>query len=354
MTKTIAVIPGEESAVEAMEATLLVLQNLNLDVDWVFPPVGESGLQSHGSVFPDAAKTIIDNADATLFGATSGPCTKALFYLRWGKQTYANVRPTRFTKGFQSPLANPDSVDFIIVRENLEDSYLWLEGELEDLAPLNLKSRTADKKAHEMGPGKYAIKAITRAGSERVIRYSFELATRRAAEGKEGKVTVGAKTNMLPQTDGLFAAVGEEVAKDFPNIKHETFIVDDLAHRLVARADEFDVVVMPNLYGDILSDAAAGLVGGLGLAPSACVGEDYAYFEPAHGTAPDIVGQGIVNPTATLMSAAMMLSYLGDEPNARRINQAIDKAYAERKSLTPDQGGTASTTEFAENLLSLI
>jgi isocitrate/isopropylmalate dehydrogenase len=344
---------------------MLVLQNLNLNINWVFPPVGEAGLKSHGSEFPDEAKTIIDSADATLFGATSGPCTKALFYLRWGKQTYANIRPTRYTEGFRSPLAHPELVDFIIVRENLEDSYLWLEGNIEDLAPLNLTSRTASMKAHEMGPGKYAIKAITEAGSERVIRHSFELAASRALErsdsNREAKVTVGAKTNMLPQTDGLFAAIGKKVAKDFPNIRHETFIVDDLAHRLVAKAHEFDVVVMPNLYGDILSDAAAGLVGGLGLAPSACIGEDYAYFEPAHGTAPDIAGQGIVNPTATLMSAAMMLEYLAektDRPDyanaAALIEEAVDAGF-EANALRPMEfGGDMGTNAVTAELISKV
>ena len=303
---------------------------------------------SHGSRFPDEAKLAIDQADATLFGATSGPCVQALFYLRWGKQTFANVRPARYTKGLSSPLANPEKTDFVIVRENLEDAYLFLEGKLKELEPLNLTSRTLGQKAHELGDGNYAIKAITRAASEKVIRFAFELARKRTRIGHPGKVCVTAKTNMLPKTDGLFSSVGDQVAKDFPDIGHETLIVDDFAHKLVCRSDTFDVIVMPNLYGDILSDAAAGLVGGLGLAPSACIGESYAYFEPAHGTAPDIAGKGIVNPTATMLSAAMMLSYLGDEQNAQRLQQAIDDAYSDGSVLTPDQGGTASTVEFAE------
>ena len=351
MTKTVAVIPGEEAAAEAMEVSMHLLQQLDLDINWVYPPVGTEALESHDSLFPDAARTMIDNSHATFFGATSGPSTKALFYLRWGKQTFANVRPTRYIKGFKSPLANPEKVDFVIVRENLEDAYLFLEGDIEDLAPLNLSSRTAGQKAHELGEGKYSIKAITRAGSERVIRHAFTLARERAAQGKRGKVTVGAKTNMLPKTDGLFAAVGKEIAAQYPDIEHETLIIDDLAHKLVSRTEEFDVLVMPNLYGDIMSDAAAGLVGGLGLAPSACIGDSYAYFESAHGTAPDIAGLGIINPTATLLSAALMLSYLGDHNNANRLEQAIARAYEHRTKLTPDQGGSATTSEFAEALL---
>ena len=354
MTKTVAVIPGEEAAAEAMEVSMHLLQQLDLDINWVYPPVGTEALESHGSLFPDAAKTMIDNSHATLFGATSGPSTKALFYLRWGKQTFANVRPTRYLKGFSSPLANPENVDFVIVRENLEDAYLFLEGDIEDLAPLNLTSRTAGQKAHELGEGKYSVKAITRTGSERVIRHAFTLARERAAQagnGKRGKVTVGAKTNMLPKTDGLFASVGKEIASEYPDIEHETLIIDDLAHKLISRTEEFDVLVMPNLYGDIMSDAAAGLVGGLGLAPSACIGDSYAYFESAHGTAPDIAGQGIINPTATLLSAALMLSYLGDVGTAQRLERAIAEVYANRTNLTPDQGGSATTREFAEALL---
>lgn len=351
MTKTVAVIAGEDSAAEAMDATMRVLQRLELDIEWVYPPVGEAARVSHDSLFPQEAMAMIDNADATLFGATSGPCTKALFYLRWGKQTYANIRPTRYRPGFGSPLANPNEVDFVIVRENLEDAYLFLEGPIEDLEPLNLTSPTLRQKAHELGDGCYAIKAITEAGSERVIRHAFELARSRS---ESPRVTVGAKTNMLPKTDGLFARVGDRVAKNYPDVAHDTLIIDDLAHRLVSDAQSFDVIVMPNLYGDILSDAAAGLAGGLGLAPSGCIGDDYAYFEPAHGTAPDIAGQGIVNPTATLLSAAMMLAYLGETTAATRLEQAIDQVYAEGESLTPDQGGSASTQAFADRVVSVL
>jgi isocitrate/isopropylmalate dehydrogenase len=286
-----------------------------------------------------------------LFGATSGASGAALFYLRWGKQTYANVRPTRFRPGFSSPLADPDGIDFVIVRENLEDLYVSVEGDLAALAPLELVSATQRTKVHELGAGRFAVKAITEAGSERVIRFAFELARKRAAAGHEGKVTVGAKTNMLPQTDGLFARIGRQVAEEYPDVTHESYIIDDLAHRLVGRPKSFDVVVMPNLYGDVLSDAAAALAGGLGLAPSGCYGDDYAYFESAHGTAPDIAGQGIVNPTATLLSAAMLVDHLGMAEQSARLEAAIDAAYADGSVLTPDQGGKASTTEFAEAVI---
>ena len=344
---TVAVIPGEGSAPEAVAATIGVVDALGVDIDWIHPPVGDAARRSHGSRFPDEARETIDGADATLFGATSGASVEALFHLRWGRQTYANVRPCRFRRGFRSPLADPAGLDFVIVRENLEDLYLFLEGDLAELGPLDKTSRTTGRKVHEMGEGRYAIKAITVAGSERVLRFGFELARRRRDAGGVGKVTVAAKTNMLPQTDGLFARIGETVADEYPDIEHETFIIDDFAHRLVARTRDLDVVVLPNLYGDVLSDAAAGLVGGLGLAPSGCYGDGTAYFESAHGTADDIAGTGTVNPTATMLSAAMMLDHLGFGDEASALDDAISSVYARGRHLTPDQDGTATTSQFA-------
>jgi isocitrate/isopropylmalate dehydrogenase len=351
VTKNIAVIPGEDAAPEAMDQTLRVIDSLSLDLQWHFPTVGEQASASHGSTFPDIARQVIDDCDTTLFGSTSGPSGRALYYLRWGKQTFANVRPAKWLPGFNSPLADPENVDFVIVRENLEDLYLSLEGELTDLAALGLSSRTTGLPPESLGEGFYALKAITRQGSERVIRYAFDLARRRREKGLPGHVTLGSKWNMLPKTDGLFRDVGASIAAENPDIPYQAFIIDDLAHRLVSQADSFDVIVMPNLYGDILSDAAAGLVGGLGLAPSGCYGDDYAYFESAHGTAPDIAGQGIINPTATLMSAAMMLEHLGFEEASERIFSAIADIYVRRDRLTPDQGGTAGTAACCDAII---
>jgi len=346
--KKVAVVPGEGAAAEAIEAVVALLETMALDLDWVFPTVGEAARGQGLPAFPDAARDEIDAADATLFGATSGPSAPVLVYLRWGKQTYANVRPTRWVPGFRSALAAPEGIDFVIVRENLEDAYLFLEGDLADLAPLDLRSPTLGAKPHELGEGRYALKAITRQGSERVIRFAFDLAARRKREGHSGRITLAAKWNMLPQTDGLFRATGERIAAEHPEIGFETLLVDDFAHRLVLRPQSFDVVVLPNLYGDILSDAAAGLAGGLGLAPSGCYGDAYAYFESAHGTAPDIAGQGIVNPTATLLSAAMMLDYLGRSDAAAALRRAIDAVYAEGRQLPPDQGGQTGTRAFCD------
>jgi isocitrate/isopropylmalate dehydrogenase len=331
--KRVVVIEGEDAAPEAMRPSVALLQGLGLPIDWIRPE-------------PKDARAAIDASDATYFGATSGPSTAALFYLRWGKQTYANLRPVRFFEGANSPLARPAGIDLAIVRENLEDLYVGVEGPIEQLAPLALSSRTSGRPIADLAPGRFALKVISERGSERVARFAFELARRRRARGRPGRVTCGTKHNMLAQTDGLFRDVAARVAREYPDVAFEVRIVDDLAHRLVAHAHDLDVVLLPNLYGDILSDAAAALVGGLGLAPSGCYGESYAYFEPAHGTAPDIAGKNVINPTATLLSGALLLEYLGFADEARRVERAIESAYRHGDALPPDQGGSASTTEF--------
>lgn len=347
-TRHVVLIPGEDAAPEAFEPTVELIDGLGLDIAWRRPPVGSGAQASHGSSFPDEARRAIDEAHATFFGATSGPSAAALFYLRWGKQTYANVRPARFLVGARSPLAEPANLDLTIVRENLEDLYVFAEGDLESLEPAAITSGTLRRPLHELAPGRFAIKVITEAGSERVLRFGFELARRRREQGRPGKLTVGTKHNMLPRSDGLFRDVALRLATEYPDIALESLIVDDLAHRLVARPHAFDVLVLPNLYGDILSDAAAALVGGLGLAPSGCFGDDYAYFESAHGTAPDIAGRGIINPTAMILSGVMMLEYLGFADAAAALTRAVESVYAEGRVLTPDQGGDASTREFCD------
>jgi isocitrate/isopropylmalate dehydrogenase len=345
-TKRIVVIEGEDAAPEAVRPTIELVDRLGADIEWVRPPVGEEGERQHGSVFPDECRRAIDESDATLFGATSGKSGLALFYLRWGKQTYANVRPARWLPGYRSPMARPDGIDFVIVRENLEDLYVGAEGNLEALRPLGISGFTSRSPLADLGPGRFALKVITEAGSERVARFSFELARRRKAAGLPGKVTCATKHNMLPQSDGLFREVAKRVAAEYPDITFESFIVDDFARRLIASPHDLDVVVLPNLYGDILSDAAAGVIGGLGLAPSGCYGDTYAYFESAHGSAPDIAGRNIINPTATILSAVMMLEHLGLGAEARRLETAVERVYSAGQALTPDQGGRASTTDF--------
>jgi isocitrate/isopropylmalate dehydrogenase len=332
---TVAVIEGEDASPEAVRPVVSLLDGLGLGIRWTYPEVGPAGLAA------------IDAADCTLFGATSGASAVALYHLRWGRGTYANVRPVRYVPGARSPLASPEGIDLVIVRENLEDVYVRAEGSLEELTSPAPMSLTFRRPVDELGPGRFAMKVITEAGSERVIRHALSLASQR-----RGRLCVSAKHNMLPQTDGLFVEIGRALAAEHPDVDVEVLIVDDLAHRLVVDPHRFDVIVLPNLYGDVLSDLAAGLVGGLGLAPSACYGDDYAYFEPAHGTAPDLAGTGTINPTATLLSACMMLDHLGFADDARRVVAAIERAYADGTTLPPDQGGSATAAAFCEAVAS--
>jgi len=345
--KKVVVLPGDDAAPEAMAATMDVLHALELPIDYLEFPPGEKWVRGETDV---QARQAIDSSDTTLFGSTSGKTT-SIVYLRWGKQTYANVRPAKWSPGYRSPMARPEGTDFVIVRENLEDLYLGLEGPLQDLAPLKLNSRILRGPLDTSERGVYAIKVITERNTRRVADFACQLALRRKREGGKGKLTCTSKYNMLRHADGFFRQIVEETAAKYPEIKYEQFIVDDFARRIVASPQDLDVVVMPNLYGDILSDAAAGTLGGLGLAPSGCYGDNYAYFESVHGTAPDIMGMGIINPTATMLSAAMMLDYLGFSKAAIRFETAVRKVYAEGRMLTVDQGGNAKTSEFARAVI---
>jgi isocitrate/isopropylmalate dehydrogenase len=345
--KRVVVLPGDDAAPEGMAATMDVLRAMRLPIDYVEFPPGEKWVRGDTDT---KARRAIDESDTTLFGSTSGKTT-SIGYLRWGKQTYANVRPTRYFKGFRSPMAKPDGIDYVIVRENLEDLYLGLEGPLGDLAPLHLQSRILRGPLDTSARGIYAIKVITERATRRVAEFASQLALKRKRAGGKGKVTCTSKYNMLQQSDELFRRIVQETVAAHPELTYEQFIVDDFARRIVQSPYDFDVVVTPNLYGDILSDAAAGTIGGLGVAPSGCYGENYAYFESVHGTAPDIMGRQIINPTASILSAAMMLNYLGLADDSARLEEAVRKVYAEARSLTPDQGGEAKTGEFARAVI---
>jgi len=352
--KRVAVIAGEDASPEAVHPTIEILHALALDIDFALPAVGAEGLRTCGDLFPAGARKSIDEADAVLFGAASAAAIPALFYLRWGRQTYANLRPARWIPGFQSPLADPEGIDIALVRENLEDVYAGVEGDLAQLAPLDLQSLTWGRPLAALGPGTFALKVITERGAERVLRFAFALAQRRKRAGRPGRLTCTQKHNMLFVSDGLFRRTAERLATEFTDVDLEVLIIDDFAHRLVRRPQDFDVVVMPNLYGDILSDAAAGLIGGLGLAPSGCYGDSFAYFEPCHGTAPDLAGKNCINPTATILSAVMMLEHLGYDAAARALDAAVAAVYGAGRWLTPDQGGAASTTEFCRAVTDMI
>lgn len=343
--RTVAVAPGDDAAPEAMAASMLVLEAMDLPLAFDVLPTGVE--LADMAVDEREAFMIgrLDAADTVLFGSSNGT-TPGIAHLRWGRGTYANVRPVEWRRGFRSPMADPEQLHYVIVRENLEDAYVGIMGDAEDLHASGLIGPRA-RLAWE-GEGRYAAKIITRQGTEKVARFSFELARSRAADnGTSPHLTVSAKTNMLPATDRWFCSIVEEIGADYPDVRLSQFIVDDMAHRLVTSPGEIDVLLLPNLYGDVLSDLGAGTIGGMGLAPSGCYGDGVAYFESAHGTAPDLVGQERINPTATLLSAVMMLRWLDLDDEARRLDGAVTRVYDEGRALTVDQGGTATTGEFA-------
>ena len=283
----------------------------------------------------------MDNSHATWFGAMVNGVS-LLGYLRWKRGTYANVRPVQYHKNFNSPLKNPENIDFIVIRENLEDLYPPREGNVEELAEVAARHPEWDK----LDGGIYALKVITEKNTRNVAKFAAELARTRKQDGHPGKVTIGVKDNVLRRSDGLFRDAAKAAMAAYPDVQVETCIADALFHRMIIAPETLDVVLLPNMFGDLLADGAAAMVGGLGLAPSACIGDEYAYFEPVHGTAPDIEGKHVINPTATLQALSMAVDYLGFPTEGAKLDRAIDAVYCERSALTPDQGGKASTEEF--------
>ena len=349
--KTIVALPGEGIGIEVVDATCEVLDGLGLALKILHPPQGAAALAAHGTPLPEETKRVAREADGVLFGAAGPSSSAVVAWLRWEMEAYAGVRPVRFYPGMHSPLGDPDGIDYVILRENSQDLYPGREGDLEVLA--RVMPDLADKTGRtigQFGAGRFAVKVVTPAGVERIAKFAVALARRRQARGTPGKVTCVTKSNVLPKSDGLFQQVSEQVVRA-AGLPFEHFHVDDMARRLVRFPREMDVVLCMNLYGDILSDLAAETAGGLGLAPSGCFGDGWAYFESVHGSAPDIAGRGIANPTATILSAAMMLDHIGLPAAAQRLQEAVGRVYRERKTLTPDQGGSATTRAMAQAVL---
>jgi 3-isopropylmalate dehydrogenase len=304
---------------------------------------------------PLETQQAIDQADAILFGAASSTALPILLYLRWGLKTYANVRPVRHIPGAQSPLKDPERIDYVIVRENLEGLYPGREGDLALLRErLPQLSDLTGQRLKDIGDGKFAVCVITEERTKKLAEFAVELALERKRHGHEGRISCLTKSNMLRQSDGLFQTVVESVVKGHRALAYDHFLVDDGARRLVQSPEQFDVIITSNLYGDILSDVGAATIGGLGLAPSGCYGEGKAYFEPVHGTAPDLAGQQRINPTATLLSAVLMLEYLRLGTHAAQLEEAVRTVYREGRVRPVDQGGRASTTEFCRAVRRLL
>lgn len=344
---TVCVIAGDDAAPEAMHPTVEVLRTLASDIRFVEASSGRKALERCGETFPNETLKAIDSAHCTLFGASGGPSRPILWYLRWAKETYVNVRPVRWYPGHCSPMLHPERIDYLIVRDNLEGMYPPREGDVAELAVLSSSSSWWQAPPIEKR-GTYAVRVCTDEQMHRVAVAACELAFHRQANGYPGCVTLGAKYSILPRTDGRFRTIVTETVRTYPSLSYQEFLIDDLARRLVAAPETLDVVVLSNEHGDILADVASGTIGGLGLSPSGCYGEHYAYFEPVHGSAPDLAGKGSINPTAMLLSGAMMLTYLGYTKEAQKLEHAIEQTYREGIALTPDQGGNSSTMQFVE------
>lgn len=334
MNPTIAVIRGDGIGPEIMDATLHVLDAMGVGLNYEFVEAGLAAYEKEGELLPEKTLETIARLGVALKSPLTTPVGEGFssinVALRRRFDLYANVRPAI---SFPNTKSRYQGIDIITVRENTEGAYIG-EGQA-----LSADGETAT-----------LTQKITRKGSERIVRYAFELA--RSAARK--KVTVVHKANILKTTSGLFLRVAREVAAQYPDIDFNEMIVDNTCMQLVMRPEQFDVIVTTNLFGDIISDLCAGLVGGLGLAPGANIGKDAAIFEAVHGSAPDIAGRGIANPVALLLGATQMLGHLNMEPAARRLRRAIVTTMEARDSLTPDLGGTGSTMDFARAIASRV
>jgi 3-isopropylmalate dehydrogenase len=325
MKYNIALLPGDGIGPEVVDATVKVLEALEkkTDIEFNFKTymIGDAEKKRSGTALPQATIQGVKDADACLFACVGETAKETILPLRQMYNLYANLRPAKAYPGVHA--INPKT-DIMIVRENTEDLYKMI--------------------GHRMGKSAFNVRVITYEASERIVRYAFEWAR---ANGKN-KVTSVHKANVLDYTCGLYLEASRAVAKEYPDIQYNELIVDAAAMRLVMYPETFEVLVTTNMFGDILSDVTAGLVGGLGMAPSGNVGDDMCIFEPVHGSAPDIAGKGIANPSACILSAAMMLEWLKEEKAANMVENAVLKVLIDGKVKTPDLGGKNKTTEFAD------
>jgi len=347
MTRKVCIVKGDDASPEVVLPTVQILEGMNLDIEFLWPLTGDEAIAKYGDIFPQSAKQAIDEADCTIFGSTRS-VVGVHGYLRWGKKCYANIRPTKYMPGMRSPLKNPEGIDFVIVRENIEGLYPGWEGDIAQLAPLNLTNSMLGVALGTTAKGKFAVKVTTEEETRDICQIACQLALKRKARGGWGKVTVSSKYNVLTQADELFRRIAEETVSQYPELTFSQLLIDNCAQQLIINPQQFDILVMSNQHGDILGDAAGALIGGLGVVPGACIGKDYAYFGPVHGTAPDIAGMNIINPTAMLLSTCLMLEYLGFEDKAHQLEEAVYKVYQEGRYLTRDHGGKSSTIEFCE------
>lgn len=329
MSYKITLIPGDGIGPEVSGAAREVIDASGVDIEWEVVEAGAKVMDEYGTPLPDYVLESIKRNKIALKGPITTPVGKGFrsvnVGLRQELKLYANIRPIKSYEGIKSRYEN---VDLIIVRENSEDLYKGIEHMVtEDVAE--------------------SIKVITRKASEKIVNFAFDIAKRQNRK----KVTAVHKANIMKLSDGLFLNCARKVASENPQMPFEDVIVDAMSMKLVQNPENYDVLVMPNLYGDILSDMASGLVGGLGVTPGANIGDNEAVFEAIHGSAPDIAGKNIANPTAAILSGVLMLGYMGEMEAANKIDDAVRKVLKEGKCLTPDLGGNATTTEFTKEII---
>lgn len=350
MSKTIVALGGDGVGPEVRDVTCDILRKMELGLEILTPPAGELAVEKWGNPFPEETRRLCEEADAILFGAAGTASVPILVYLRWAMDNYVNIRPIKYYPGASTPLKDAEGIDFIILRENSEGFYPWgREGDISQLAEKwpEWRDTCLGKSFGDYGTGKFAIRIITEAGAARMMRFACEYASKRKQGGHQGKLTCVTKSNVLQQTCGIYQKTCEALVKEYPQLVYEHFYIDDMCRRILRYPREMDVIVTSNMFGDILSDEAAELVGGLGIAASACIGGKISYFEPVHGSAPKYAGKNVINPTAMILSAMMMLDYFGMESAARALEDAVAAVYREGKNLTQDQGGSATTKEMA-------
>lgn len=326
MPHRITLIPGDGIGPEIAQATCYVLQETGVHIKWAHADAGLVALEKHGQALPEQTLEAVRQSRVALKGPTTTPVggghTSANVQLRRSLDLFASIRPVRSSTGIPSRY---QGIDLVVFRENTEGLYSGQE--------------------NEVAAGVVAsFKVVTEAATRRIAIAAFNYAR---AHGRK-TVTAVHKANIMKLGDGLFLKICREVATEYSDITYDEAIIDALCMRLVSRPEQFDVLLMPNLYGDIVSDLCAGLVGGLGVVPGANIGKDIAVFEAVHGSAPDIAGKNIANPTALLRSAVLMLAHIGELSAAERLDMAIDRVLTAGNCLTSDLGGDASTTAFAE------
>ncbi|MFQ6001306.1 MAG: isocitrate/isopropylmalate dehydrogenase family protein [Anaerolineae bacterium] len=333
MTHRVTLIPGDGVGPEVIEAARRVVEATGVAMEWEMQDAGTEAIAKYGTPLPEGLLESIHRNRVALKGPITTPIgggyRSVNVAIRQALDLYANLRPAKWLPGVPSRF---EGVDLVVVRENTEDLYSGIEHEV-------IPDQAAE-----------AIKIITRRASERVVRFAFQY----AQDHGRRKVTAVHKANILKLTDGLFLRVAREVAKDYPDIEFEDRVVDNMCMQLIRKPELYDMLVMPNLYGDILSDLTAGLVGGLGLVPSANIGDHLAVFEPVHGSAPKYAGQDKVNPTAAILSAGLMLHHLGEREAATRIERAVAMVIAQGKRVTydlkprADHRPAVGTSEFCQ------